>query len=264
MWATHRCLLPRLSRTTWAHPSKEEAQSRRWQPGAQDPVPAAALPSTQGFRGWHIGREASMAAPPLAHHSTMAFHFYDSPGFLHKHSQLWSFSLPSSQALSSCQQESSPWVCSPNPMFQQPVPVCTSGHRSQTAVCRVMARTICVCLTLSCLPQTSCWALLWAPEAPLCPSWSLCHWGGFSGCRNLSSPSAFSSGAQVLSHFLSSSFSLLSFILPSYTGIFLVLLGVWGTLPVFSRCSVRNVKFVDIFFFLSFLCFGRTTWHVGS
>ena len=55
-------------------------------------------------------------------------------------------------------------------------------------------------------------------------------------------------GAQVPSHFLSSSFSLLlSFVLPGYVGIFLVLLGVQGPLLVFSRCSVRIVPFVDVF-----------------
>ena len=54
--------------------------------------------------------------------------------------------------------------------------------------------------------------------------------------------------AQVPFHFLSSSFSLLlSFVLPSYAGIFLVLLGVQGPLLVFNQCSLRIVPFVDVF-----------------
>ena len=51
----------------------------------------------------------------------------------------------------------------------------------------------------------------------------------------------------VLSCFLFSSFSLLSFILPSYTGIFHVILGVRGPLLVFSWCAVRIIPFVDVF-----------------
>ena len=53
-------------------------------------------------------------------------------------------------------------------------------------------------------------------------------------------------GEQVLSHFLSSSFSL-SFILPGYAGIFIVLSGVQGLLLAFSQCSVRIVASVDVF-----------------
>ena len=58
---------------------------------------------------------------------------------------------------------------------------------------------------------------------------------------------SFPPGVQVPSHFLSSSFSIFSFILPGYTGIFLVLLGVRGLLLMFNRCSVRVVPFVDVF-----------------
>ena len=42
-------------------------------------------------------------------------------------------------------------------------------------------------------------------------------------------------------------FSLLSFVLPSYVGIFLVLTGVQGLLLVFSQCSVRILPSVDVF-----------------
>ena len=60
----------------------------------------------------------------------------------------------------------------------------------------------------------------------------------------------FSSPPGVLrpSHFLSSFFSLLSFALPSYMGILLVLSGVQGLLLMFSWCSVRIVPSVDVFF----------------
>ena len=52
---------------------------------------------------------------------------------------------------------------------------------------------------------------------------------------------------QVLSRFLSSSFSLLFFILPSYAGVFIVLSGVQGLLLVFSQWSVRIVASIDVF-----------------
>ena len=55
-------------------------------------------------------------------------------------------------------------------------------------------------------------------------------------------------GIQVPSCLLSSSFSLLSFILPGYMGIPFVLLDVRGPLPVFSRWSERIAPFVDVFF----------------
>ena len=54
-------------------------------------------------------------------------------------------------------------------------------------------------------------------------------------------------GVQVLSGFLSFSFSLLFAILPSYAGIFIVLSGVQGLLLVFSWCSVRIVASIDVF-----------------
>ena len=55
-------------------------------------------------------------------------------------------------------------------------------------------------------------------------------------------------GMQVPSCF-SSSFSLLHSVLPGYLGVFLILFDVQGSLLVFSRCSVKIVPFVDVFFF---------------
>lgn len=59
---------------------------------------------------------------------------------------------------------------------------------------------------------------------------------------------SFLPGAQILSHFLSFSFSLIFyFILSSYMRIFLVFLSVRSLLLVFNQCYVRIVPFVDIF-----------------
>ena len=121
---------------------------------------------------------------------------------------------------------------------------------------------------LSCRSQTCCWALLWAPEAPLlCQIISLPR----MGLPQMRDPRlTFSSlpRVQVLSCFLSSSFSLLpSFVLSGYKGISLVLLGVWGPLLAFSRWSTRTVAGRDelstsssflaspsLFFCLAWLC----------
>lgn len=56
---------------------------------------------SQNCNNQSMGREAAMALLPLLHQSTMALHFYGGPGFLHKHSQLWSSSLPPLQDVSS-------------------------------------------------------------------------------------------------------------------------------------------------------------------
>ena len=44
-------------------------------------------------------------------------------------------------------------------------------------------------------------------------------------------------------YFFSSFSRLLYFVLPSYAGIYLVLLGVWGPLLMFSRCFLRTLSF---------------------
>ena len=137
------------------------------------PAPTGALLSAHGCRGWYVRGEAVMAAPPFAHHSTMALCLCGGPGFLHEHSWLWSSLLPSPLAVFSHPTAvpspgllSKPHIPAPNPQ-----PPATSRHLSQAEVHRAVAQSI-----------------------PSC--------------------------------FLSSSFFLLSFVLPSYTGIFLVLLGV--------------------------------------
>ena len=159
--------------------------------------------------------------------------------------------LPHSHPLSLSphgQQQSPPRVCSLNPMFQPPAPMCTSRRLSQAGPRRAVARTTFIGLTLSCLPQTGCCSLLQAPESPLL---SQLMSPQVRGLPQVWAPLlTFSSlpGAQVPSCFLSSSFPLLlSSVLPGHMRIFLVLLGVQGPLLVFSRCSVRIVPFVAVF-----------------
>ena len=106
-----------------------------------------------------------------------------------------SMSIPSCGAPFSCplilspqgQEQSSPWICSPNPTFQHPIPISTDKYIFQARSHRSVAWTICVCLTLSsCLPQTSCCSLLWqSPKFPFCPIWSPYCWGSFSACRTI-------------------------------------------------------------------------------
>ena len=62
------------------------------------------------------------------------------------------------------QQQSSFKVWSPISMSQNPAPLCTNRHKSQAGVCWSMAWTICVGLTLSCLPHTSHFILLQQPQ----------------------------------------------------------------------------------------------------
>ena len=148
------------------------------------------------------------------------------------------------------QWQSSPWICSLIPTFQLPAPVLTSGHTSQSGAHRAVTWTVYVGHSLSCLPQTRHFTLFQQPQILLfCPNWFPCWWGGFPGRGNLSSSSVSTPpGAQVPSHFLSSSFSLLiSFVLPSYARIFPVLSSVQGPLLVFSWCSVRIDPSVDVF-----------------
>ena len=139
------------------------------------------------------------------------------------------------------QQLLPPWVCSPNPTFQHPTPSAPGDTRLRLW-----------CIELCHGP--SAWVLL-------CPA---CHWpvAAFLSNPSLSQlifplgrglswvrePLLFfrsPPGVQAPAHFLCSLF--ISFVLPSYMGSFLVLLGVQGPLLVFSWCSVRAVPFVYIF-----------------
>ena len=129
------------------------------------------FPST--WQGWGLARgerEVAMAAPPPAHHSTVA------PCFCAvwvSSTSIPSYAFPPSGPLRlspHSQLQSSPRVCSPIPTFQLSAPVCTGGHTFQSGVHRAVARTVCVGLTLSCLPQTGHFILLLQPQMlPFCP-----------------------------------------------------------------------------------------------
>ena len=137
---------------------------------ADETAQLSTLPSAGGGRDWRVRREATMAA----HHWTIMLHFCHILGFLQEHSWLQSSSLPSPQAFSL--QPTS--VLSPG-LFSKPcipasAPLSTGGYPSQAGAHRVVAWTICVGLTLSCLPQTRYGPLFWASEAPCWSSWSPC------------------------------------------------------------------------------------------
>ena len=91
-------------------------------------------------------------------------------------------------------------------------------------------------------------------SSPFCPN-RLPHWRGrFPVRKGVSLNTGISlmlllpcPRVQVPSRFLSSSFSLLFFILPSYAVIFIVLSSLQGLLLVLIRCSVRVVSSIDVF-----------------
>ena len=225
----------------WAcHPGLvgERAEMEEAMTGVWELALGGSLPNAGGGRGQGVRREAAMVATPFASHSAMVLPFCGGPCFLHEHSWLWSTLLSFSQVSLHRQDQCPLRVCSANCTFQHPVLVWRA--------CRSVARTICVGLTLSCPPQTSCWACFWVPEAPLLSS--PCWRGDSPRCRNLSSPSAPCQGCRFYPassplHFPFFFF----FVLCGYIEIFLVLLGIWGPLLVLSRWSVRIIPFVDVF-----------------
>ena len=129
-------------------------------------------------------------------------------------------------------------------------------------------------LSLFCLPQTGFCALLRAFEAPFLPQLIS---PPVTGLLSVWEPFLFFSslpGVQVLSCFLFF-FFFFPFILPSYLEIFLVHSRVWGLQPVFIRCSLRVVPFVDVFLiylwvkvsFMSFysaILIGASCFHFWS
>ena len=207
-----------------------------------------AFPSTWRDRGpAHGEREAAMVVLPPAHHSTVAPCFYGSLGFLHKHSQLQVTSLPSPLAVSS-----QPTAVLPLGLFSNPhVPALRPHVHRWTHVPLWDAQgcgTDHLCRSYSVLSATDqlFHAPLTASDAPLL---SQLISSSVRGLPQIQEPLlCFSSSpsAQIPSCFLSSSFSLLSFVLPSYVGIFLVLSSVQGLLLVFSQCSVRIVPSVFV------------------
>ena len=172
-------------------PSREQLCRGDGGCGHEESHSGESLPSAQRGRDQHVGRETEWKPCPL--HISQQWCFVPSvilvsstriPGCRVHHSH--------PLGLSPCsQQQSSPWVCSPNPTFMHPAPVHTNRYMSQAGTCRAVAWTICICLIQFCLPQTSCWVLLQRPLNSLfCLNWSPHNWEGFPRCGNLSFPSA--------------------------------------------------------------------------
>ena len=84
-----------------------------------------------------------------------------------------------------------------------------------------------------------------ALKLPLWSDWSLCWWGSFPGCRNLSS---FTVSSQECRSWPSSFLSLFFFFFfpTRLCGDFLALSEVWDCLPAFNRYSVRIIPRVDV------------------
>ena len=164
-------------------------------------------------------------------------------GFLQDHSQLWSSSLPFPQAVSS-----QPTAVPSPSLLSKPSP-CAHWQTPISGCCVQCCGMDHLFRSHSVLPATnvlmgSCPSPWSSPSVPAALPASEGHPQMWKPLLSFSSPP----GAQVLSCFLSSSFFLLPFVLLGYVGIFLVLFGVRGPLLVFSRCSVRIVPFVDVFF----------------
>ena len=122
------------------------------------------------------------------------------------------------------QHHSPSWVCSSNPTFQHSAPVCTSGPQW---LGHAELWPDHLCRPHSLLPATD-WLLHCSLSHQISPSAPASLPAASPDAGNLFSPSAPlpRPGSQVTSHFICSSFSLLlSFVLPAYVGIFLVLLG---------------------------------------
>ena len=182
-------------------------------------------------------------APPSACDSAVVPCFHGSSVFLRRYSLLQISSLPSPQPIAVL----APGLFS-NPHAPAPSPLHTCEHTSQSRARRTTVWTICVFLTLSHLPQFGHFTLFPQPQMlPFCPN-RFPRWRGVSPNLGISPLLQLPRPrVQVPSCFLSSSSSFLFFILPSYTGIFIVLSSVQDLLLVFSQCSVRMVASIDVF-----------------
>ena len=165
-------------------------------------------------------REDAVAAPCLTHDNdpSMAVKFPPQ-----------TFLLLTPQAVSSQQPTAdlSP-VCFPNPMFLPPVPVCTgsTGLKLEPQGCGMD----CLCRSHFVLPTTD--LLSFSDNSPALPT-DLSTGEGAS----------WDVGTSPLL------FSLLSFVLAGFAGIFVVLLCVQGPLLAFSLFS-ENCSFVNVFLML--------------
>ena len=125
-------------------------------------------------------REATVMAPSPAHDSAILPYLHGFPAFLQKYSPLRSLhsdipldclpavnsrplpgmSLRHPLGLSPCsQQQTSPWDCSPTPMFQLPVITLSRVLVSLSVVRRAVASIVCVAVTPFRLSQMRCCTL---------------------------------------------------------------------------------------------------------
>ena len=188
-----------------------------------------------------------MVAPRSAGHSTVVTCFHARLGFLHRHSQLQISSLPSPQAVSPQPTAVlAPGLLS-NPHDPAPSP---HAHQQTHVPVRGMQGHGMDCLCSSHCPVCRRPAISSSSESLRCfpsvPTNFPVSEGVFPDAGT-SLLLQLPPGEQVPSCFLSSSFSLLSFILPSYAGIFIVLSGVQGLLLVFSQYFVTIVPSIDVF-----------------
>ena len=197
------------------------AQVGGGQGGGQDAgaAQAGAPRSACSGRCQCVGKEAAVAAVPFAHRSTAALCFCGGWGFFHEHSWLL---LPF--RLTPCRQKwSSPQVSSPNPTFQCPAPVRTTTLVSGWGV--QDRGTDHPCRSHSVLPVTD-WLLhfpLSPRSSPSVPSDLPTGEGISPGVRTSPLLQLPSKGTCPVPLPL---FFFMSFILPGYMGIFLVLSGV--------------------------------------
>ena len=155
---------------------------------------------------------------------------------------------PSPLRLSPCSQpQSFPQLWPSKLEPQHPAPTHLSGWVSQAVECQAVAPIICAGLSPLCPPESGCCTLLQGSKAPAL-SWlvSLLVRGLPSVPKTFLCHSPLP-GGQVPFWFLSLSFFSF-FICPTQLcGDFLAFLEVWGLLPAFSKCSVRIVPHVDVF-----------------
>ena len=167
--------------------------------------------------------EATIVAPPPVCDSAVVPCF-QCLVFLHRHSLLWISSLPSPSLSPLSQQQFSPQACSPAPTHQLPAPCTPVDTRPSLGHVGLWYRpsvyfSLCpVCHRLAASPSSN--SLKCFPSVPI----DFPVGEGVSPNLGISPLLQFPCpGVQVPSCFLSSSFSLLFSVLPSYAGIFVVL-----------------------------------------
>ena len=140
-------------------PGGDDARGKASSCGVREPALAGAFPNTRGGRGRCMGREAAMAVLPCTSLNNGALILWQS-GFPPQAFPVADFLTPiPSGCLLTANSSTLPSLLS-KPHVPAPSPHLHWRHTSQPGACsRAVARTMCVSLTLSCLPQTSCCTL---------------------------------------------------------------------------------------------------------